>query len=371
MSDRLVLEDMTFNTLLHGGTHTGSIGDVSYNEQLLNESLFLESVSQHLKCSICLDVMSQPVQCPKGHSYCKHCIFQVLRHKKVCPICRIPVNEAHLVINRAVEGVIQDLLLRCPTTLDSLAEDSNSDGGFDPGPQDIRQTESSEGKDIDNTDTTNLRRFSLPWNSKRIVSRRCPWTGHVHACQDHLSVCPYARVHCPQPHCNVSLPREALLAHSARCGTSPDLFFHLYTLARCGSQDAWQQLQQHASVTSSMASTTSTTSSSPAPLLAVAYTALVYIHSQISTIPKNLTKARELLTTEVISYLKQDSEPKSPEDIPVLERDRVREGDSSSFPPHAHASFVLATLYQVGKPLSEFSVLLSLSERMEICASTS
>ena len=308
----MIIEDFTYNSLLKGE-------DVTYKDRMFNESLFLEPVSQHLKCSICLDVMSQPVQCSSGHCFCKSCILTVLKQQKLCPICRVALLESQLVINRAVEGVIQELLLRCPTTIDNEGDEDKTG-----------VSEKSDGEVVS---------FEEP-------VKRCKWKGHLHSCKTHLAECPLARVQCPLPHCGLYFRRQELFDHTLSCGTSPALFYHLYCQVRCGSQDAWKQLLHHAN------------SSSPNPM-AAAYTAIVYIHSHISSIPSNLAVA-ENLAVQVIPYLKEHSDQ---ETINGGKGDNTPSVDGPSS-IGSHAAFILGNFYLkgVGFPCKNIKKALKLFE---------
>ncbi|XP_028984244.1 uncharacterized protein LOC114842676 [Betta splendens] len=70
----------------------------------------------HFCCSICLDVLSEPVSIPCGHSFCHACIR---RHwdgnqQRQCPLCkeRFPA-ELRLRINTAFRDVVDDFKNQC------------------------------------------------------------------------------------------------------------------------------------------------------------------------------------------------------------------------------------------------------------------
>ena len=48
----------------------------------------LHSMLAEFECGICADVIIGSVVLDCGHSYCKHCIDQWFRKKKICPVCR-------------------------------------------------------------------------------------------------------------------------------------------------------------------------------------------------------------------------------------------------------------------------------------------
>ena len=92
--------------------------------------------------------MKQPVQCSSGHSFCRRCISQILKQNEKnicnCPICRVPISDSKLVVNRALEGLIEDLIINCPTTLDDDGDD------FDDNYED--DGEDDDGNDYDDGD---------------------------------------------------------------------------------------------------------------------------------------------------------------------------------------------------------------------------
>eukprot|EP00053_Salpingoeca_punica_P019493 m.197451 g.197451 ORF g.197451 m.197451 type:complete len:202 (+) comp17665_c0_seq1:255-860(+) len=58
-------------------------------------------------CSICLDVVSNPVVTPCGHLYCWSCLREWLSTRESCPVCKAKVT-ADTVIPLYVRGGSQD-----------------------------------------------------------------------------------------------------------------------------------------------------------------------------------------------------------------------------------------------------------------------
>ena len=48
-----------------------------------------------------------------GHTFCRLCIESMVQTSSPCPIDDIPCDSSQLVINRAVIGQIEDLLIYC------------------------------------------------------------------------------------------------------------------------------------------------------------------------------------------------------------------------------------------------------------------
>jgi hypothetical protein len=289
---------------------------LQHYEALLHHcTLFVHRVSPHLQCSVCLDVLRKPVQCASGHSFCQRCITRVLvlrsEGQRVCPVCRVTLSATHLVVNRAVEGVIEDLVLRCPTTLDP---DSNPDSNLDSNP-DSNLCPLATPSDEDDGEVSAFLE----------LEPSCEWTGPLHACRAHLLQCSHARVRCELPHCRREIKRRLLPTHIASCAISPECFFDLYCRTRCGSQEAWQQLKAMAHP------------------LAEGYTALVLVMSNISSIPKNKSLARNLAGMTVPYLEKRAKKQLQQQHQSPLEL--ISECDSLLW---AHASFVLGSLWQEG-----------------------
>ncbi|KAI1306533.1 hypothetical protein EDD11_004721 [Mortierella claussenii] len=51
---------------------------------------------QHLRCSICMEVMNVPTMVRCGHAFCRHCILRALDVTRICPMCRYPTTKNKL-----------------------------------------------------------------------------------------------------------------------------------------------------------------------------------------------------------------------------------------------------------------------------------
>lgn len=64
------------------------------------------SILQHLKCSICIDVLQEPVTTTCGHTFCKKCLDRHMTiNDLVCPLC-----QQHLKLKPKVNIVFRDIL---------------------------------------------------------------------------------------------------------------------------------------------------------------------------------------------------------------------------------------------------------------------
>ena len=68
-----------------------------------------------MKCSVCLKVLKDPVQCPNEHYFCRSCIEENLRHNaETCPVCKDPLTEETLTKPpRIVTKLLESLMIRC------------------------------------------------------------------------------------------------------------------------------------------------------------------------------------------------------------------------------------------------------------------
>ncbi|XP_029931565.1 uncharacterized protein LOC115376213 [Myripristis murdjan] len=77
---------------------------------------FPVAMGQHLLCSICLDVFTEPVTTPCGHSFCKSCLQRNLDlNLAMCPLCKQHLSKAP-----EVNIVLRDLIQQVETTKESF-----------------------------------------------------------------------------------------------------------------------------------------------------------------------------------------------------------------------------------------------------------
>ncbi|KAJ7997473.1 hypothetical protein DPEC_G00229380 [Dallia pectoralis] len=67
-------------------------------------------LSDHLLCSICTDVFTDPVSLSCQHTFCRDCLTESLKaSQKQCPLCRNPVKENHFKVNRIIKDIVKEL----------------------------------------------------------------------------------------------------------------------------------------------------------------------------------------------------------------------------------------------------------------------
>lgn len=133
-------------------------------------------VDDHLLCSICFEVLDDPVSPPCGHSYCRSCVEKT----SSCPTCR--GAKEPLVPNRIVRSLVAGLRLKCPNGIAAAAE---------PAAKRARGV----GGD-------------LP---------ACAWVGATDALAAHRAECPREIVACSFAGCSHKDARGRIVAHAKEC----------------------------------------------------------------------------------------------------------------------------------------------------------
>ena len=80
-----------------------------------------ESIIDDLICSICKEVLEEPVQAPCEHTFCNKCIKQWLdRGEKTCPVDRQKLTSVALSPpTRVTKELLDQLIIRCKNHVDS------------------------------------------------------------------------------------------------------------------------------------------------------------------------------------------------------------------------------------------------------------
>ena len=89
------------------------------NSQQANISQLLDDYNLNFKlngvdfsCAVCTDLIYRPVSSTCGHTFCKMCLEEALKHKPHCPICRDTISQLqHFKVNLLIEQI---LLLNFP-----------------------------------------------------------------------------------------------------------------------------------------------------------------------------------------------------------------------------------------------------------------
>jgi N-acetylneuraminic acid mutarotase len=123
---------------------------------------FSHSVSAHFHCGICYNVLKEPVTCQRNeHYYCRACITEHLKNSPTCPTCQEGLSpETITQAPRILRNCLDELSIRC----------DNSDRG-------------------------------------------CQEIVQLAQLQDHVDVCGFAPVVCPNEGCLVKVNRQDLAGH--------------------------------------------------------------------------------------------------------------------------------------------------------------
>mmetsp|Transcript_10505 Transcript_10505/g.15358 ORF Transcript_10505/g.15358 Transcript_10505/m.15358 type:complete len:848 (+) Transcript_10505:19-2562(+) len=72
----------------------------------------IENLLSVLKCSVCCGLLHEPMSItPCGHSYCRTCITEVMKHNPVCPLCRSDIVDVSR--NILGEKILQEFEVKC------------------------------------------------------------------------------------------------------------------------------------------------------------------------------------------------------------------------------------------------------------------
>jgi len=73
-----------------------------------------DGIPDDLICSICTDLLADPVTCPCGHCFCDICIQQWLDEGSCCPLCRANVTIEDLRESDTVRAQCDAITVMCP-----------------------------------------------------------------------------------------------------------------------------------------------------------------------------------------------------------------------------------------------------------------
>ncbi|EKD17874.1 uncharacterized protein L3040_004412 [Drepanopeziza brunnea f. sp. 'multigermtubi'] len=89
-----------------------------------------ESIRAELDCQVCYNLFLEPYTTPCGHTFCRSCLYRVLDHSRLCPICRrVQTITPQLGRDRDPSNVIISKLLTglCPEALAVRAKAAEAD----------------------------------------------------------------------------------------------------------------------------------------------------------------------------------------------------------------------------------------------------
>lgn len=139
--------------------------------------LFVNELDDTYHCSICRDILNDPVQCRSGHLFCRNCIKQWLAKHPNCPTCRESLSVNTLSDSLAIKSQINSKVVHCKTKVERIAD-------------------GNDGNDA------------------------CEWTGPLQDLWTHLSTCQHACC----PHCHLQIVTDNFNNHVNECNDQPVKF---------------------------------------------------------------------------------------------------------------------------------------------------
>jgi len=145
--------------------------------------IFVTSPSNHFECPICHQIVRDPVHCTDEHHFCRTCLYKWMTNNKICPCDRKPLEQDSIIPSRFLNNIINDLIVRCPTTLKSDADPVNA---------------------------------NIP-SSKISNDENCSWTGPIRTISTHTSACEYVYIACPLEGCSIKTTKKGMSDHIISC----------------------------------------------------------------------------------------------------------------------------------------------------------
>lgn len=68
-----------------------------------------------LECSICLELLCEPVSLTCSHVFCRTCLAKLLQKARCCPLCRTTIPQHFNPVVQAVDKPMEEVLMRCCT----------------------------------------------------------------------------------------------------------------------------------------------------------------------------------------------------------------------------------------------------------------
>jgi len=130
-----------------------------------------DKVIDELICAICQEVASSPMRCGDAeHIFCNACLVESVKQKQQCPLCRCKLTiENPPQKSRLAEALINSLTVSCDTV--SLSNDPVS----------------------------------------------CQWTGKLSDLDQHMRVCDFLPLSCPNKGCDEIVLRRHMDNHRSKC----------------------------------------------------------------------------------------------------------------------------------------------------------
>jgi TPR repeat protein len=121
-------------------------------------------------------------------------------------MCRTKMTKNQMTSNRALGGLIEEVVIQCPTALDKTPDSSSSSAS------------SVEVKELQKKKIRKQKQLALSSASQNeTVIEKCKWKGAVKDAKLHLASCLNAVVTCSNDGCDVQVMRLELKKHTDKC----------------------------------------------------------------------------------------------------------------------------------------------------------
>lgn len=195
-------------------------------QQGIPTGLFLHKPSDSFTCSICLEILNDPVQCKEGHVYCRCCITEALSRSRRCPECRGDLTLETLGNNLLIKGLINDLQVKCKTNMDQRENVCDWTGKLENLETHLKYTcrEAIVSCEYENCEhkvvRKNLNSHLLTCQHRSIPCEHCNESTLWCSMVNHIENCPMRPVDC-QNGCGYVIAFKDLGIHNNSCDYRP------------------------------------------------------------------------------------------------------------------------------------------------------
>ncbi|XP_028850777.1 uncharacterized protein LOC114798872 isoform X3 [Denticeps clupeoides] len=110
---------ISVSTVVNRGYKSEAVAKSFYTADMASSSSFLSE--EQLRCSICLDVFTDPVSTPCGHNFCMGCIKEYWDNcsQTQCPLCKqMFTKRPELCVNTFISELARAFRIKCDTCTD-------------------------------------------------------------------------------------------------------------------------------------------------------------------------------------------------------------------------------------------------------------
>jgi hypothetical protein len=184
-------------------------------------SMFLAPPQEELICSICMEVLRDPLQvCSEHHNYCRGCIAKWKATNDTCPECRAPFSREEPA--RVLNNMIEKLDVRCSVHA--------CNGGSSTS------AVSADAEDVEDGHQHKKSRQDDSAGPSSVPATSCGWSGKLKDYEAPVAACPFVEVPCPfaDAGCAFRAARRDIGAHSSDMGAH---FLILMTTVAAGKAE--------------------------------------------------------------------------------------------------------------------------------------